>query len=429
MSGDPEQQYFSDGMTEDIITDLSKISGLLVVARNTVFTYKDKPVKVQQAARELGVKFILEGSVRKSGSRVRITGQLIDGNDGNHIWAERYDRELTDIFLIQDEIRQAIVDQLKVKLLPTERKAIDFPPTGNVEAYTYYLRGRQFSHERTKPYLLLARRMFAKAVELDPQYARAYAGIAICDVGLHSWHSAEVSLDAILANSAKALALDPNLAEAHAARALALHHSERPAEAIDEFERALALDPDLYEANYFYARLFSDRGDFEKAATLFERAAEIQPEDYLAPISLLAVCRSLGRHAERENGRGSSSREPSVRSRCVPRIRVRPIAARLPWPTSANVIGRRIGRPVPWPRTRTTWSLATTLRACTRSSAKLTRRLTSWRRCCRTVPPSRCRGTGPTPTWTRCAAIRAIRDCSSGCKAQRRINRDHAIQH
>ena len=125
------------------------------------------------------------------------------------------------------------MDQLKVKLLPTERKAIDSPPTENVEAYTYYLRGRQFSHERTKPYLLLARRMFAKAVELDPQYARAYAGIAICDVGLHSWHSAEVSLDGVLANSAKALALDPNLAEAHAARALALHHSERPAEAID----------------------------------------------------------------------------------------------------------------------------------------------------------------------------------------------------
>jgi adenylate cyclase len=300
MSGDPEQQYFSDGMTEDIITDLSKISGLLVVARNTVFTFKDKPVKVQQAARELGVRFVLEGSVRKSGSRVRITGQLIDGNDGNHIWAERYDRELTDIFLIQDEIRQAIVDQLKVKLLPAERKAIDTPPTGNVEAYTYYLRGRQFSHERTKAYLLLARRMFTKAVELDPHYARAYAGIAICDVGLHSWHSAEISLDAILANSVKALDLDPDLAEAHAARALALQHSQRPAEAIEEFERALALDPDLYEANYFFARFFSDRGDFEKAAALFERAAAIQPEDYLAPISLLAVCRSLGRHGERE---------------------------------------------------------------------------------------------------------------------------------
>lgn len=122
MSGDPEQEYFSDGITEDIITDLSKISGLHVLARNTVFTYKGKPVKVQQVARELGVKFVLEGSVRKAGQRVRITGQLIDGADGGHVWADRYDRELTHIFAIQDEITHTIVDQLKVKLLPAEKK-------------------------------------------------------------------------------------------------------------------------------------------------------------------------------------------------------------------------------------------------------------------------------------------------------------------
>ena len=181
MSGDPEQEYFSDGITEDIITDLSKISGLHVVARNTVFTYKGKPIRVQQAAQELGVQFLLEGSVRKAGQRVRITGQLVDGKDGSHVWADRYDRDLTDIFAIQDEITHAIVDQLKVKLLPAERKAIEAAPTENVEAYTYYLRGRQFSHEGTKSYLLLARRMFTKAVELDPHYARAYAGIADCD--------------------------------------------------------------------------------------------------------------------------------------------------------------------------------------------------------------------------------------------------------
>ena len=146
MSGDPEQEYFSDGITEDIITDLSKISGLQVVARNTVFTYKGKPVKVQQVAAELGVRFLLEGSVRKAGSRVRVTGQLVDGKNGSHVWAERYDRELTDIFAIQDEITRAIVDQLKVKLLPGEKKAIEVAPTANVEAYTFYLRGRQFSH-------------------------------------------------------------------------------------------------------------------------------------------------------------------------------------------------------------------------------------------------------------------------------------------
>jgi adenylate cyclase len=271
-----------------------------VVARNTVFTYKDKPISVQLVAQELRVRFVLEGSVRKAGSRVRVTGQLIDGTDGSHVWAERYDRELTDIFAIQDEIAHAIVDQLKVKLLPEEQKAIEAAPTENVEAYTYYLRGRQFSHEWTKPYLLLARRMFSKAVELDPNYARAYAGIAHCDSALHAWHVAEVSLEGVLAMSAKALALDPDLAEAHASRGLALHHGERHEEAIAEFERALALDVNLYEANFFYARFFFERGDFERAANLFERAAEIRPDDYLSPVLLMPAYRSLGRPADGE---------------------------------------------------------------------------------------------------------------------------------
>ncbi len=300
MSGDPEQEYFSDGITEDIITDLSRISGLHVIARNTVFAFKGKPIKVQQAAQELGVRFVLEGSVRKAGSRVRVTGQLIDGKDGSHVWADRYDRQLTDIFAIQDEITHAIVDQLKVKLLPEEKKAIEAAPTENVEAYTYYLRGRQFSHMCSKSYVLLARRMFTKAAELDPHYARAYAGIADCDSILHSWHHADVSIDGILAMSAKALALDPELAEAHASRGLALQFGGRHDEAIAEFEHALVLDPDLYEANYFYARFFFEQGDFEKAAKLFERAAQIRSDDYRSPVLLTSVYRSLGRHVDRE---------------------------------------------------------------------------------------------------------------------------------
>src|SRR5439155_8106283 len=144
MSGDREQEYFSDGITEDIITDLSKVSGLFVVARNTAFTYKSKTVKVEQVGQELGIDFVLEGSVRKAGARVRVTGQLTSSKGGGHIWAERYDRDLTDIFAIQDEITHAIVEQLKVKLLPQEKKSIGQTPTDNVEAYTYYLRGRQF---------------------------------------------------------------------------------------------------------------------------------------------------------------------------------------------------------------------------------------------------------------------------------------------
>src|SRR6266571_175123 len=194
MSGDPEQEYFSDGITEDIITDLSKVSGLLVIARNTAFTYKGKPVKVQQVAQELGVPFILEGSVRKAGARVRVTAQLISSETGAHVWADRYDRDLTDIFAIQDEITHAIVDQLKVKLLPQERKSIKQTPTDNVEAYTYYLRGRQFLHRHSKSNYQLARRMFAKAVELDPLYARAYAGIADCDSFLFLHYSAPVEI-------------------------------------------------------------------------------------------------------------------------------------------------------------------------------------------------------------------------------------------
>jgi adenylate cyclase len=181
MSGDPEQEYFSDGITEDIITDLSKISGLFVVARNTAFTFKGKALNVEEVGRELGVDFLLEGSVRKAGSRVRVTGQLVNSKDGDHVWAERFDRDLTDIFAIQDEITHAIVEQLKVKLLPQEKESIGQAPTDNVEAYTYYLRGRQFLHRYSKSYYELARRMFVKAVELDPRYARAYAGIADCD--------------------------------------------------------------------------------------------------------------------------------------------------------------------------------------------------------------------------------------------------------
>ena len=205
MSGDPEQEYFSDGITEDIITDLSKVSGLFVVARNTAFIYKGKHVDVQEAAKRLGVNFILEGSVRKAGARVRVTGQLINGKDGGHIWADRYDRDLTDIFAIQDEITHAIVEQLKVKLLPQEKKSIAQAPTDNIEAYTFYLRGRQFMQRHSKSNYQLARRMFANAVELDPLYARAYAGIADCDSFLFLHYHLEAGIDTILATAGKAL--------------------------------------------------------------------------------------------------------------------------------------------------------------------------------------------------------------------------------
>jgi adenylate cyclase len=301
MSGDPEQEYFSDGITEDIITDLSKISGLFVVARNTAFTYKDKPRTVQQVGQELGVQFLLEGSVRKAGSRVRVTGQLVNTEGGDHIWAERFDRDLTDIFAIQDEITHAIVEQLKVKLLPQERNSIEQTPTDNVEAYTYYLRGRQFLHRHSKSYYHLARRMFAKAIELDPRYARAYAGIADCDSFLLLHYHVDVPIGRILANTDKALALDNRLAEAHASRGLALSIEKRFEESVTEFEQATALDRNSFEAHYLYARASFAHGNFERAATLFERTAEINPDDYQSLILLIQTYRSLGRDQEKDS--------------------------------------------------------------------------------------------------------------------------------
>jgi adenylate cyclase len=295
MSGDPEQEYFSDGITEDIITDLSKVSGLFVVARNTVFTYKGKTAEVQEVAKHLGVNFVLEGSVRKAGSRVRVTGQLINGKDGGHVWADRYDRDLTDIFAIQDEITHAIVEQLKVKLLPQEKKIIAQAPTDNVEAYTYYLRGRDFFHRHSKRYHQLARRMFAKAVELDPLYARAYAGIANCDSFLFLYYQEDVDLESILDISAKALALDDKLAEAHASRGVALSAGQRYEEAMAEFERAIILDPNSFEAHYLYARASFAQGKIERATALFERAAEIKQDDYQSVCLLIQCYRSLGR--------------------------------------------------------------------------------------------------------------------------------------
>jgi adenylate cyclase len=298
MSGDPEQEYFSDGITEDIITDLSKVSSLSVVARNTAFTYKGKTVEVAEVAKHLGVDFVLEGSVRKAGSRVRVTGQLINGRDNRHVWADRYDRDLTDIFAIQDEITHAIVEQLKVKLLPQEKKSIAQAPTHNVEAYTYYLRGRDFFNRHSKRYFQLARLMFAKAVELDPLYARAYAGIADCDSFLFLWCREDIPVDSILETSAKALALDDKLAEAHASRGTALSLMRQHDEAAAEFEKAIALDPNSYVTHYLYARASFTQGKIERAAALFERASEIKPDDYQSVCLLIQIYRSLGREED-----------------------------------------------------------------------------------------------------------------------------------
>ena len=298
LSNDPEQEFFSEGITEDIITDLSKVSGLFVLGRNTVAAYKSKAANLDQIARQLGVAYVVEGSVRTVGQRVRINAQLIEAATGGHLWAERYDRDLTDIFAVQDEITKAIVGQLKVKLLPEERHAIEQSPTRHVEAYTHFLKGRQFLHSAVKSSLILARRMFAIAVELDPHFARAYAGMANCDSRLISKHGVAISAEEILATAGKALELEPNLAEAHAARGYAFMIGSHPTEANSEFEQALALDPNCYEANQFYAEFCVTTGNFARAAQHYLRAMEIQPDDYQSPLHLQAVFQSLGRPEE-----------------------------------------------------------------------------------------------------------------------------------
>ncbi len=299
MSGDPEQEYFSDGITEDIITDLSKVSALTVIARNTVFTFKGRAVHIKDVASQLNVGFVLEGSVRKAASRVRITAQLINGKDGRHVWAERYDRDLADIFALQDEISKNIVDALKVRLLAKEFEMITRRPTDNTEAYQIYLMGRSFfnrGHETRN--MKAARHLFVKAIEADPRYARAYAGLADCESYLLLANDPTATYDNVIANADRALELEPGLADAHASRGIALFTKGRRVEAEAEFEKALELDPTSFEANYFYGRNWHAQGQFERARGFYERTIVLKPDDYRAWDQLRAVHVSLGHHEE-----------------------------------------------------------------------------------------------------------------------------------
>ncbi len=299
MSGDPEQDYFSDGITEDIITDLSKISALFVISRNTAFTYKGSTEDLDRVASRLGVQFILEGSVRKVNDRVRITAQLIDAHSKRHVWAERYDRKFEDIFELQDDISQAIANALRLKILPQERETLSQRPTFNSEAYRFYLMGRSFFHRgHTRRYLRLARQMFQRALDIDPDYAAAHAGIADCNSHLLDAGDTSITTNEIFEQSERALALDQSLAEAHASKGLALYTVGRYEEAEASFERAITLKPDLFEACFFYGRNCFNRGHYAKAADLFGRAAELKSDDFRA-LGLQSMCfQSLGRMEE-----------------------------------------------------------------------------------------------------------------------------------
>ncbi len=295
MSGEVEQEYFSDGISEDIITDLSKVSALSVTARNTAFTFKGKAVDVRQVARQLKVSHILEGSVRKAGARVRITAQLIDGASGDHIWAERYDRDLSNIFALQDEISEAIVGALKIKLLPEEREAIEKRGTNNAEAYNLYLMARQYSvtgnfgnAHRNEAVV----RLCQKAIEIDPGYARAWALMACAQGSLRIFLGREG--DGGVAAAERALSLDENLAEAHAAKAAVLISKADYDGALPEIEIALRLDPGSYEVNVAAARWNYATNRLEQAIRYFENAASLMETDYWAPGMLIACYHKLG---------------------------------------------------------------------------------------------------------------------------------------
>ncbi len=289
MSGDPEQEYFSDGITEDIITDLSKVSALSVVARNTAFVFKGQSVDVKDIAKQLGVDHVLEGSVRKAGNRVRITAQLIDGKAGDHHWADRYDRDLTDIFAIQDEISKAIVEALKIKLLPEEEQAIEARGTDRVDAYNLFLMARQqwiggtWGNIRRDETVV---RICRQAVTFDPQYAEAWALMALAQAELRFWHG---RTDEPLPAAERAMELNPALAEPHCVMVRDLEQQGRHEEADKELEEALRLGSESWEVNREAARLMFRRNRMGDAIRYFEKASELMDTDFHS-CSMLITC-------------------------------------------------------------------------------------------------------------------------------------------
>jgi len=290
MSGDAEQEYFSDGISEDITTDLSKVSALEVIARNTAFTFKGQSVNVCEVAKKLGVTHVLEGSVRKVGERVRINAQLIDGKSGGHVWAERFDRDLTDIFTIQDEISKAIVRALKIKLLPEEKKAIEQRGTQSAEAYNLYLLARQYwitgnhGDSRREERVM---RICGRAVEIDPYYAQAWALLAMAQSNLRYLYGQQVDDGYVAAHAA--LAIDPTIAEAHLPMVKRFQERRQLDAAASAMETAIRLGPESWEVNKDAGRFHLSNRDVEAATRHYEKAAELMEGDFHA-WAMLATC-------------------------------------------------------------------------------------------------------------------------------------------
>jgi adenylate cyclase len=294
MSGDPEQEYFSDGITEDIITDLSKVSALSVVARNTAFTLKGQTIDVKQVAKTLGVDHVLEGSVRKAGNRVRITAQLIDGEAGDHHWADRYDRDLTDIFAIQDEISKEIVRALRLKLMPEEEQAIESRGTDSAQAYNLYLMARQqwtwgsWGNSRRDEIIM---RICKQAVSMDPDYAQAWALMALAQAELLYWHGKD---EDPLPAAERALDINPRLAEPYCVKVRYLEQHGRHEEADKELTQALRLGGESWEVNREAARLMFRRDRMGDAIRYFEKASQLMDTDFHSCLMLQTCYQGTG---------------------------------------------------------------------------------------------------------------------------------------
>jgi adenylate cyclase len=304
MSSEKDQEYFCDGIAEEIINNLTRVAGLSVASRTSSFAFKGKLEDVRTLGRKLGVATVLEGCVRKSGDQLRITAQLINVEDGYHLWSERYDRQLKDVFAIQDEISRRIAETLRVTLSPKESDAIGKVPTTDLQAYDYYLRGKQYYYQYKRKSIEFALRMFSHAIELDSRYARAYAGISDCSAflylyaGSHDTHREQADTASRIA-----IDLDPESAEAHASRGVALALKGEYEEAEAALETAIKLGPRLFEGFFFYARIAFVQGKFDRAIELYEKAAAAQPQDYQAPLLVAQIYADLGRQEEADAAR------------------------------------------------------------------------------------------------------------------------------
>ena len=296
MSGDPENEYFSDGISEEILNLLTKLPQLKVSSRTSSFVFKGKEVSIPTVVKELGVSTVLEGSVRRAGDHVRITAQLIETDSDSHLWSETYDREMKDVFAIQDDIARSIAEALQVALGPKERRALQNIATADPQAYDFYLKGRKYLYAFTRRDFLHAISMFERAIELDPRYAMAYAGMADAYSMLYRYAEATAqNLQKAEQASQRAIELDPDSAEAHTSLGTVMFTSGQFATAEKQFETAILINPKVFEPYLFYGRACLAEGNFEKAARLFIRAQEVNPSDYQAPSFLAMVYRSMGR--------------------------------------------------------------------------------------------------------------------------------------